>query len=910
MTDYRAYFNEHWAMLQQAPLFGTQPNPTFRNPPFEAASFRVLIVRLSPFRDVSRSTPHLFLYQAARRGTASPDAVCADAAGADAACADAVGADAACADAVGADAACADAACADAACADAAGAGSHPAYIDMAFFPPEHDRARFLKAGIPLLVGTQSRRDAREFDLVLISNAYSLELINLPYLLIHSGMPVLAGERDASWPLIILGGSNALASQALLAPGGDAVVDALFFGEGEREVETLVRRLYTGRSLPKAERLRQAAASVTGLWVAGGPADQVVEKSVCQLPEAADLLVDYPSLNSEEASTARLQTSFGCPAFCSFCFEGYERKPYRETELDEVLATAAELKRRHGVEAVDVYSFNFNTHSDILALLLELNRRFDRVNVLSQRVDLLAVMPSLMEAEIKADKRSFTLGIEGISARSRAFLHKSLSDGEIESVLSRLLQARVRDIKLFYILTGHELEDDLAEFHAFVLRLKGLRQTHNRGMRITFSFGLLIRMPFTPLRHDRLLLEEAAWRPIIGAVKSSCETNGFEFRLAMTWEEYATSQVLALGGTWLHAPLLALAREGHLYDVHLTPGYWDALRRWMVAEGHWTESFLGEKGADWPFALDFVRFSVPRAFLYAQYRDAVDGIDRGYCLGEVGGVKGEGDPGHCLGCGACTTPEERAAITTHAIRHPGYGYLAELEETVRAKWRIQPLHARFRLPVQVAGAEPAWINAFVTRSLLARYPELGPELLSVQEAVFTTKANAPRYSGVWGETLVGIRAWHAAALGVLTEGEVLPGGLIFEGFVPAFVPGQFERMRVRLVLSLAHFPDAGPRLRRYLQDQYVPVNLRRLSTGELAELGSGSAAITAAYRFEIPEKARKKRVLFEGLYVERDGRFEAELVVSPKFDFVDYMRSLSEPARAREVRVEVRDLVI
>ena len=42
-------------------------NPTFLNPPFDKSPYRVLIVRLSPFRDVDRSIPHLFLYQEARK---------------------------------------------------------------------------------------------------------------------------------------------------------------------------------------------------------------------------------------------------------------------------------------------------------------------------------------------------------------------------------------------------------------------------------------------------------------------------------------------------------------------------------------------------------------------------------------------------------------------------------------------------------------------------------------------------------------------------------------------------------------------------------------------------------------------------------------------------------------------------
>lgn len=863
MARYEGFFLEHWSVLQQAPLFHPESNPTFRNPTFEAAAFRALIVRLSPFRDVNRSTPHLFLFQAIRR--AAPGA-----------------------------------------------------YVDMAFFPPEHDRERLLDAGVPLLVGTQSWHDVRDFDVVLISNAYTLELINLPYLLIHSGIPLFASQRAAApagegWPPMILGGSNAMASQALVTPEQDAVVDALFFGEGERQVETLIAHLAARERHPDPnhhgrERLLAAAEAMSGLWVANGPPDQVVDKAICYLPQAQDLLVDYPVLNSEEATTARLQTSFGCPSFCSFCFEGYDRKPYREVALDEVLEVADRLKRTQGVEALDIYSFNFNTHEEILSLLLDLNRRFDRVNVLSQRLDLLAVMPSLVEAEVQVDKRSFTLGIEGVSRRTRAFLHKSLSDAEIETVMVRLMRERIREIKLFYILTGHEDAADLAEFHRFVLQLKAWRQSYSRGLRVVFSFGLLIRMPFTPLRYDRLMLEEADWRQIIGTVKASCETNGFEFRLATTWDEYASTQVLALGGTWLHEAVVALAQEGHFYDLHLTPGYWEELRRWMVEREYWCADFLGEKPADWPYALDFVRSRVPGAFLYEQYRQALAGVDQGYCLGEVGDPAAVGKPGTCLGCGACTTPEERAAILHHSMRHPGTDYLAQLEQTMRKKWQTQPIYARVWLPPVVATAEPAWVHAFVMRSLLEAYPDLAETLLAAQEAVFTTRANAGRYVGLFGETVVGLKAWDVVALGrrlgdagVPDDGCVLPGGVRFLGLLEQFEPGAFRQMDLHLRLPLAHFPDAGRQLRGYLQAQYVPVNLRNVGV---------DGGPSAAYRFEIPEKARKKRVLLEGSYCESEGTFEADLTVTPKFDLVDYLRSFAGPARYREALAEVRRLVL
>jgi len=843
MASYEAYFRENWPVLQQADLYRPGANPTYGNPVFGAAPFRALIVRLSPFRDVMKSAPHLFLFQAVRR--ALPDA-----------------------------------------------------YIDMAFLPPEYDRARFLADGVPLLIGTQSRRDIADFDAVLISNAYSLELINLPYLLAHSGVPMLAGERDAAWPALILGGSNAMAAQMVLTPEGDSIVDALFFGEGEREVEALVRALAQTVGAPhsahKAERLIAAAGSITGLWVANGPPDQQVVEAICHAPQSDDLIVEYPSLNCGEASTARLQVNFGCPAFCTFCFEGYDRKPYREVSLGEILVAADRLKVVQGVEAVDVYSFNFNTHEQVLALMLELNRRFDRVNVKSQRVDLLAVMPGLMEAEVKADKRSFTIGVEGISNRMRAFLHKSLSDAEIESVLVRLMREKIREIKLFYILTGHEDQTDLDEFHRFVVQLKAWRRRHSRGLRIVFSFGLLIRLPLTPLRYDRLFLEEGAWRRITGPVKSSCETNGFEFRLATPWDEYATSQVLALGGSWLCEPVIELARQGHLYDLALTPGYWAALRAWMEEHGYWTDAFLGEKGPDAKFPLEFVKPSVRPGMLYHQYTQALGGVDEGYCLGEVGNPAAAGEPGRCLGCDACTTSEERTAITEHQMQVPGTGYLRELEQTMRSKWRLQPAYARVSLPPVVAATDPAWLNAYLMRSLLAAYPELAGNLLSVHESLFTTKANAPRYAGLYGETVVALKAWDRQALKkALQMAETLPGGVRFLGFLDAFEPGSFDRARLHLTLDAVHFPDAGRQLRSYLQGRYVPVNLRATGNG---------------YLFDIPPKARKKRVLFEGKFSETDGRFDLDLVVSPKFDVVDYLKSFAEPGRYREARIEVTQL--
>jgi hypothetical protein len=92
----------------------------------------------------------------------------------------------------------------------------------------------------------------------------------------------------------------------------------------------------------------------------------------------------------------------------------------------ELLQAALELKRSTGANTLELASFNVNTHPDLPRLLLECNRLFAQVNFMSQRADILNDTPGLLEMELAAGKRSYTLGVEGISGRLRAFLQKRL----------------------------------------------------------------------------------------------------------------------------------------------------------------------------------------------------------------------------------------------------------------------------------------------------------------------------------------------------------------------------------------------------------------------------------------------------------------------------------------------------
>jgi hypothetical protein len=267
-----------------------------------------------------------------------------------------------------------------------------------------------------------------------------------------------------------------------------------------------------------------------------------------------------------------------------------------------------------------------------------------------------------------------------------------------------------------------------------------------------------------------------------------------------------------------------------------------------------------------------IRSDIRPEFLYQQYQEALSGKDTGYCLGETNGQ------GRCLGCGACLAPEEREAIVHHRTRVPDSGnHIARLRETMGRKHRIQPVYYRIWLDPLVEGTTPAYLNAFVFREILARYPELTETLLSVRESLFTHPMNDRRFPTMSGETVFAVKAWDAAALGhILADPRWQAGDHIrVVRLAEKFVPGTFTRLHLDLHLPAEHFSEPRRVLERYLRDAYLPYSLRR----------EGSR-----YRFDVPKKGLKKKVILSGWFEASEEGFGASLDIGTRFDLVGFLR--------------------
>ncbi len=743
------------ASLSLDPLYRAHDELAFGNPPWSQARARArfLIVRLSPFRDVQRSTPHEFLYREIRQSV--PDA-----------------------------------------------------YIDFGFFPTARDRTVFRQAGIPFLHGVASARAATEFDCILVSNAYTLELINLAPALRASDIETTRQARElaehhghAPFPLIILGGSNAMASSALYdEASGDSLADALFFGEGEGSVGRLALELI---ATPSRSELARISATLPGFWPTATriPVVQAIAERTAFPPGIP------PVLAGEEAGTLRLEITRGCPSFCNFCFEGWERKPYREQPRSSIIEQARRLKAATGADSIELASYNFNAHQDIVAIILELQRLFHSVTFQSQRVDILARSPGLIRFEVAAGKRSFTVGVEGISERMRRYYNKELNEADLRLVLERIVREGAREIKLFYILSGYETAADLSEFAAFMAWLAGLMHELPAGARprIVCSAGPLIRMPFTPMAYEALILDQQPFDALARAVSGAVESRGFEYRAPEHFDEYCLSQVLALAPVGSLDLLVAMSSRGYLYDRNLSDGAWEFARSFLQERGGLSDQYLASKTSDHRFPFPFLRPAVTPGTTYRRYQDASRGVERQSCLGAT-----------CLACGACTD-EQRTFLSSHRFAQVSERDMRSLGAILDARRHPSELFVQAQLAPGAGSAAPAYAAAIFRRELYARMPAIADAVWTSDDLVIQSRDGCERLPEAYGQT------WYRIVSASPLDGSAFEAA----GYVVSDTAPAIERLELAVVFPNASLQQAGALVSDFLTDRTIPHTLTK-----------------------------------------------------------------------------------
>lgn len=790
------------------------------NPPWEEAEFRCLVVRLSPFRDVEQSTSHLVVFDEVRK--ANPRA-----------------------------------------------------FVDFAFLPKAGARKSLAKEGNNWFSGRISGQSPSQFDLILVSNAFALELFNLPYLFGSPGLPPLASQRekDETMPFVVLGGSNASAAGAAVLesieagmPARDSIPDGMFFGEGEGSIGRLASILCGARRIEgsKAEILARAGREIPGFW----PCRQSPGTRRVVAEDRPHTLLSPLVLNGENACTVRLAISAGCMGYCSFCLEGWDRSPYGEAEFSRLVAAAKELKRNSGASDLDILSFNFNTHARVFDLMLELGRIFRRVSFMSQRLDILARTEGLMEAELAAGKKSFTLGIEGISKAMRAYYRKGLDEKDLDRCLELCLGKGVRELKLFFIISGREGPEDFGEFDSLLQGIKARKERNGSGTKVLVSAGYLVRLPFTPLQFEGLSFHRGRLEDAAAVMQRSCEAWGAEFRLAGEPQECFADQALSLFGGTILPFLLKIPSLGHVYDGTLPRRAWESLESFLSALPE-LPALMQPKPEGYKPPLAFLEDPVRHAVLWSHFKAAQDFEDRSGCFGS-----------RCSACGVCVDPGEIVAMTGHRIEAPRLArdeYLKTLRTLSLEKGRFPALTIQARLPKGLAFADPSYRASWLAREIFAQESGSSALVFEVRESLFVSGSSFaslfPPGAGRYGASRFSIygpsKERIAALIGRLAPKLSELGMSLEEDRTPVEIA---LRLRPGLERSMA-----GTKVGKWLEASRVPFTARKVPGG---------------WNFEIPDAARGRRKVYGARIMEDAECCAVEIRGGEKMDLPALFESL------------------
>lgn len=529
-------------------------------------------------------------------------------------------------------------------------AGLDGVFPDLGFLPPARDAAAFTKAGIPWLLGTQSKRGPKEFDMIGFSNSIVQELINIPAFLKHSGLSLSKRDRlsDPQTPLIIMGGANALYSSVLWTQ--DPIVDGIFVGESDTGIKKILTTVRDGKSqnIAKSDILAELE-KIDGFFQPENPRP-TRKHFVPNLGESEALEKAPVYYLADQVGSSHLQISEGCPCFCSFCAESWDRKPYRERRAQRLMEVARKLKAAMGLDEIDIYSFNFNMHSDFYQVLWDLVPLFRRIGLKSQRFDLLAHDPKMIEFQHVIEKASITCGLEGISPRLRRYLHKNLEDEQLHDSLTAIFKSKARELKVFLIATGLEEEQDFIALGDLLDHIKGIHLQCTAGTRIILSMTPLVRFPWTPLEFEDAF-PMSHYQRILTRVREVTEKAGLQFRESADLPEYWVSQVLvrAADGRINQALLRSLERTDFVYYRTVSPEFQRTFEDELGNLGLAPETLLKghtlEESQHKPWAI--IQTGVRREFLWAEVERARSYKEIDYCLGRAW-VKSQ-----CFRCGGC-----------------------------------------------------------------------------------------------------------------------------------------------------------------------------------------------------------------------------------------------------------------
>lgn len=461
-------------------------------------------------------------------------------------------------------------------------------YCERVFAPWTDMEDEMKKHGMKLFA-LETGDEVTHFDMMGFTLQYELCYSNVVNMLRLADIPVLAADRDESFPIICGGGPCAYNAE----PVAD-IFDFFMMGEGEEIIHEVVDEYVKWKKSGKRDKrdYLEAIAEIEGVYV---PSfydveyndDNTVKSVTPNNPHAKPRVIkrimkDFSAAYTPETiivpfgevvhDRVMLEVMRGCLRGCRFCQAGYIYRPLRERKPERLLGIAENLLSCSGYDEISLSSLSTSDFGGLRELtdgLLEMTEEKKiGLSLPSLRIDNFSL--ELMEKVQKVRKTGITFAPEAGTQRLRDVINKNINEEDIIKSTDLLFRGGWTNVKLYFMigLPTETMEDvcGIADLAQKVLDVYFAidKEERAKNINITVSTSSFVPKPFTAFQWAKqdtrdMLIEKQD--ELKRAIKSK--------RIRYNWHDNKTSYlegVFARGDRRLCKVIIKAVENGCKFD--------------------------------------------------------------------------------------------------------------------------------------------------------------------------------------------------------------------------------------------------------------------------------------------------------------------------------------------------------